>query len=88
MEDKPVKIKDKVYYARIHHNTVTYDVCDLVVQSVRDTYFAATDKRDKHRYLFSYNDINKLIFLDKEDALKIVLDAQANRPKKYQYEEE
>ena len=38
--------------------------------------------------VFSYNDINKLIFLDREDALKIVLDAQANRPKKYQYEEE
>ena len=45
MEDKPVKLKEKVYYARIHHNTVTYDVCDLVVQSIRDTYFAATDKR-------------------------------------------
>ena len=45
MEDKPVKLKEKLYYARIHHNTVTYDVCDLVVQSIRDTYFAATDKR-------------------------------------------
>lgn len=62
MEDKPVKIKDKLYYARVHHNTGTYDVCDLIVQSIRDTYFATTDKRDKHRYLFSYNDINKLIF--------------------------
>lgn len=38
MEDKPVKLKEKLYYARIHHNTVTYDVCDLVVQSIRDTY--------------------------------------------------
>ena len=88
MEDKPVKIKDKLYYARVHHNTGTYDVCDLIVQSTRDAYFAATDKRDKHRYLFSYNDINKLIFFDREDALKIVLEAQANRPQKYQYEEE
>lgn len=52
MEDKPVKLKEKVYYARIHHNTVTYDVCDLVVQSVRDTYFAATDKREINTVIF------------------------------------
>lgn len=44
--------------------------------------------REINTVIFFYNDINKLIFLDREDALKIVLDAQANRPKKYQYEEE
>lgn len=63
MEDKPVKIKDKLYYARVHHNTGTYDVCDLIVQSTRDAYFAATDKRDKHRYLFLIMILINLFFL-------------------------
>ena len=52
MEDKPVKLKEKVYYARIHHNTVTYDVCDLVVQSIRDTYFLLQPIREISTVIF------------------------------------
>ena len=86
MADSRLKIKSKVYYARIHPTTGLYEVCDLVVQVIEKDYFAATDKSDKHRYLFSEKDIGTLIFFDRDEALHLVLEAEKNRPKKYQSE--
>ena len=38
-------------------------------------------KRDKHRYLFNYTDINKTIFLDRTKCLKKVKDAESHGKK-------
>mgnify|MGYP007129110985 FL=1 len=35
----------------------------------------------KHVYLFSYNNLNKLIFSDRQECLDIVLDSEKNAPK-------
>ena len=45
-----LKKKDIVYYARIIPNTGIYEVCELIIRTVADDYFAGMDKRDKRTY--------------------------------------
>ena len=71
--------KDRVYYARIIPQTNTYDVCDLVVRTIEDTYFVGIDTRDKRAYLINLNQLDKTVFYDRKIALEIVLDAEENR---------
>ena len=54
-----LKKKDKLYYARIMPTVGVYDVCDLIVRTVEDTWFIGVDKHDKHAYLFSYSAIGE-----------------------------
>lgn len=74
-----LKKKDKIYYTRILSKTSTYEVCELIVRTVSNTWFVAIDKMDKHAYLFSYNDIDKILFFDREIALLKVVDAEENQ---------
>ena len=60
-----IKKDDIVYYARIMPKLDIYDVYELKVRTVEDTYFSTIDKRDKKSYLFSYNDIGKTVFLNR-----------------------
>lgn len=54
MTKDDIKKGDVVYYARIMPTVGIYEVCELLVRSLYDTYFVGVDKRDKHAYLFSY----------------------------------
>lgn len=72
---------DKLYYARIIPKCGIYDVLDMKVSAIYDTYFAVTENRDKHRYLFSFDNIDKVIFKNRKHALNMVLDAEKNNPK-------
>lgn len=74
-----LKKKDMVYYARIMPSLGIYDICELRVRTIEDTYFVGVDKRDKHAYVFNNNSINKTIFIDRKDALKLVKEAEKNR---------
>ena len=38
---------DIIYYARIMPNLGIFDVYELKIRTVADTYFVGTDKRDK-----------------------------------------
>ena len=75
------KIGDIVYYARIMPTLGIYDVCELKIRTVTDTYFVGTDKRDKRAYLFSYNAVGKCIFSNRKDAVEKVIAAEENSPK-------
>ena len=75
------KIGDIVYYARIMPTLGTYDVCELKIRTVTDTYFVGTDKRDKRAYLFSYNAVGKCIFSNRKDAVEKVIMAEESSPK-------
>ena len=75
------KIGDIVYYARIMPTLGTYDVCELKIRTVTDTYFVGTDKRDKRAYLFSYNAVGKYIFSNRKDAVEKAIVAEENSPK-------
>ena len=48
-----------VYFARIMPTQNIYEVKDLYVRTVAEDYFVATDKKDKHAFLFMYKDIEK-----------------------------
>ena len=71
-----LKKKDKLYYTRILPQTNTYEICELTIRTVTDIWFVGIDKRDKHAYMFSYNDINKILFSDRKLALSKVLKAE------------
>lgn len=75
------KIGDIVYYARIMPTLGIYDVCELKIRTVTDTYFVGTDKRDKRAYLFSYNAIGKCIFSNRKDAVDKAIAAEESNPK-------
>ena len=66
-----MKIKDHVYYARIIPGW-SYDICELIIRTVADDYFVGIDKHDKHAYLLSYTDIDKIVFANRSDALEYV----------------
>ena len=80
-DTKCIKLKDIVYYARIMPKLDIYDVYDLKVRTITDTYFVAIDKRDKKSYLFTFTDINKTVFTNREDALSKVKKEEKNKPK-------
>ena len=79
--DEIYKIGDIVYYARIMPTLGIYDVCELKIRTVADTYFVGTDKRDKRAYLFSYNTVGKCIFSNRKDAVEKAIAAEESSPK-------
>ena len=76
-----IKKDDIVYYARIMPKLDIYDVYELKVRTVEDTYFSTIDKRDKKSYLFSYNDIGKTVFFNWQEAVNKTKEAEKNKPK-------
>ena len=79
MNDK-IRKNDIVYYARIMPKLDVYDVYDLKVRTVEDTYFTGIDKRDKKSYLFSYKDVDKTVFTNREEAVNKTKEAEKNKP--------
>ena len=88
--DEIYKIGNTIYYARIIPTLGIYDVCELKIRTITDTYFVGTDKRDKRAYLFSYNAVGKCIFSNRKDAVDKAIMAEENSPKvsKERYYEE
>ena len=58
-----------------------YDVCELKIRTITDTYFVGMDKRDKRAYLFSYNAVGKCRFSNRKKDKKKVITAEENSPK-------
>lgn len=76
-----LKKKDIVYYAKIMPSVGIYDLCELKIRTVEDTYFVGIDKRDKHAYLLNYDCFDKTVFKDRKVALKLVHEAEKKRAK-------
>lgn len=76
-----LKIKDVVYYARIIPSSYMYDICELIIRTVKDNWFVGIDKRDKRAFLFYNTDINKIIFTDRKKALEKVKEAESKKKK-------
>lgn len=74
-----LKKKDTVYFTRIIPNCGIYDLCELKVRSVFDEYFVGIDKSDKHALLLYYSDIDKTVFLNRNDALNKLKVAEKNK---------
>ena len=76
-----LKKKDIVYYARIFPKTNTFEVLELMIRTIADTWFVGIEKRDKQAFLFNYTDIGNIIFSNREEALEKVLEAENELPK-------
>lgn len=66
----------KVYYARVFESVGMFEVIDLKIRAVEDTWFVGTEQRTKQAFLFGMNAIDKTVFLDRQQALDLVLDVQ------------
>lgn len=68
-----------VYYARIVEEVGTYEILELRLRTVEETYFVGTDNKSKHAYLFGMNSLDESIFFDRQKALKTVKEAEKNK---------
>lgn len=65
-----------VYYARLIPKNHVYEVCELKIRTIEETWFVGVDKRDKHAYLLNTADINQTVFEKRQDALSLVKEMQ------------
>ena len=72
---------DIIYYSRIMPNLGIFDVYELKIRTVADTYFVGTDKRDKKAFLLPYSAIEKYVFIDRRDAVDKSMVAEENNKK-------
>ena len=73
------KIGQILYYARIMKTVDVYEILELKVRTAEDTYFVGTNKDTKQAYLLSNSYLNKIVFENRKDALKVVKEAEKNR---------
>lgn len=78
---KDIKKGTVVYFARILPRVGIYDLCELKIRTVENTYFCGSDKHDKHAYLFGYNSLNNTIFADRKECLETIRTAEEKTPK-------
>lgn len=64
------------YYARLIPKNHVYEVCELKIRTIEETWFVGVDKRDKHAYLLNTADINQTVFEKRQDALSLVKEMQ------------
>lgn len=86
-----MKKGDIYYYAHIIPTVGIYDLLEVKIRSVYDTYFVGLEKFSKQVFLFNYSDINKTLFEDRKIALKVVKEAEKNKkniPTEIYYEED
>lgn len=91
INDATVNVGDTIYYAQTLSEVGEYNILEMHVATVYDTYFACTEKRDKHRYLFKYGDVGTCLFYDRKLALEVVNKAESQGKKvsnKKYYEED
>ena len=72
---------DIVYYARIMPNLGIFDVYDVKIRTIADTWFSGVEKRDKKVFLFPYSAIDKYIFFNRKDAVDMATNAEENNKK-------
>ena len=88
--NKIINKGDILYYSRVNPKAGIYDLCELKIRTVTDTYFVGVDKRDKQAHIFGYNALNSIVFEKRAEALNKVKQAQKNNketPQETYYEE-
>lgn len=70
---------DVLYYARALCNTDIYEVVELKLRTVRDTWFVGFEKATNHAYTFGENDLGRSVFTVRKDALAVVKEKEKNR---------
>lgn len=79
---KELKKGQVLYYAQCLDSCSVFEVLELKIRTIEDTWFSGVEKRTRHAYLFSNNDINKKVFFDREEALDVVKTAEKSCKRK------
>lgn len=79
--NKEIKKSDVIYYARVMPTVGLYEIVELKVRTVTEDYIVGIDKNTKHAFMFYFDDINRTIFFDRNEALKVVKAAEKNGKK-------
>ena len=79
MTNPTLKKSDIVYRTRILPTVGVYDLDELRIRTVEDTYFVGVEKRNKTAFLLPYSSIGKTVFTDRKEALKKIREAEKNR---------
>ena len=72
---------DIVYYARIMPNLGIFDVYDIKIRTITDTWFSGVEKRDKKVFLFPFSAIDEYVFFNRKDAVDVATNAEENAPR-------
>ena len=83
-----LKKKQVVYWARIIPAVGIYEVYELKIRTVTDTWFVGIEKRDKQAFLLNLSEIGKTIFEERDNALQVVKEAEKYRRIDYGIEED
>ena len=81
MQDNQLTKGDIVYYARIMPNLGIFDVYDIKIRTIADTWFSGVEKRDKKVFLFPFSAIGEYVFLNRKDAVDVATNAEENNKK-------
>lgn len=61
-----------VYFSRILRTVGIYEVHELIIRTIEKNYFVGVSKNDKRAYILSYKELDKTIFEDRKEALRLV----------------
>ena len=70
-----------MYYARILPRTDTYEVCEIRLRTIEETWFTGCDTRSQTTYIFNRDQLDQTVFLNRRDALSVVNTAENNKTK-------
>lgn len=61
---------DKVYFCDVVPNCDIYEILELTIRTVMDTWCVGVDEKTKHAQLFTNDMIDKFVFRHRVDALE------------------
>ena len=80
--DDRLKIGAIVYYAQALEPVGIFEVLELKIRTIMENWCVGIEKRDKHAYLFFEHEVGEVIFFDRNEALKVVKEAEKKCKKK------
>ena len=83
MEERVIKKGTVVYYAQCLEQVGVFEVLELTLRTVEDTWCVGVETKEKQAHLFYKKDIDKHIFFNRHDALMTVKEAEFNCKRKF-----
>ena len=83
MEERTIKKGDVLYYAQILENVGVFEVLEVTLRTVEDTWMVGVETKEKQAHLFYKKDIDKCIFFNRHDALMTVKEAESSCKRKF-----
>lgn len=72
-----MSVGDRMYMCLVVPNCEIYDVLELTIRTVLDTWAVGVDTHTKQAYLFDYNMIGSYVFASHGEAQKALLEFRA-----------